>query len=534
MESLTCDLFFPGMTPLHRAGLGGLVSTLRWIENKVPRADQPKAQWTIDERSVTFVWKNSKEMESLVKQLFTIGFQIRDEMIYLPGQYGEIAPPLEVRAALQEGLLLSFYDHGVQSRGKTGNSKVGSYDVDDKPIAYTYLPLAWYKHQRDGSQLMLEALEGSLELTRTIFPGAIERHAGRQGTHITQPAQLALPLLFAPVGIVALKAGGRRVNDRGKRKFKSASALLVPDLHNLSSVQYLLPTLLPKSAKDCQVANLADAALQAELRLRSRDLLSTDVITAIRCVWCCPTDWNSRLQPPSFVTEVHITTTDPRLDQFEVAMHALSPLGPKKNEKTGEYFWPKSHVRPLVAENLASGRRWYQGFRRLMSTQDPVNNKPIRNYLHLERKGLNTMTQEIRWDQPGEDTIVHAVHEALRCRYGRVAAENVKSPAAMKKRMTREYERLRLAFAGAKTADTLRHALASLWSRAGSNAILKEAWTQVLPMLANDKWQLTRDLALLALASYKGKGQEDIDLATIDEAEAEEDTESMKEKEEQS
>jgi CRISPR-associated protein Cas8a1/Csx13 len=87
----------------------------------------------------------------------------------------------------------------------------------------------------------------------------------------------------------------------------------------------------------------------------------------------------------------------------------------------------------------------------------------------------------------------------------------------MKKRMGNEYERLRLAFTGAKTADTIRYALADLWSRAGPNSVLKEAWPQLLPMLTNNKWQLTRDLALLALASYQGRGHEDIDLATIDE-----------------
>jgi CRISPR-associated protein Cas8a1/Csx13 len=127
------------------------------------------------------------------------------------------------------------------------------------------------------------------------------------------------------------------------------------------------------------------------------------------------------------------------------------------------------------------------------------------------------MTEEIRWDGPGEEAIVRSVHEALRCRYGRIAAENLKNPVAMKNRMGREYERLRLAFTGAKTADTLRYALADLWSRAGSNSVLKEGWLQVLPMLLHAKWQLTRDLALLALASYQGKGHENIDLTSVDE-----------------
>jgi len=182
-------------------------------------------------------------------------------------------------------------------------------------------------------------------------------------------------------------------------------------------------------------------------------------------------------------------------------MQALTTPSPTKNKKTGEYFWPRSHVRPLVATNLASGRPWYAGFNHLMTAHDPLTDKPIRNYLRLERKGLHNMAQEIRWDSPGEEAIVRAVHEALRCRYGRIASENTRNPIAMKNRMAREYERLRLAFSGAKTADTLRHALSDLWSRAGSNSVLKEVWIQVLPMLIHDKWQLTRDLALLALAS---------------------------------
>lgn len=517
MEELTCDLFAPGMTPLHRAGLGGLASTLYWLARKTSTTQHSPGEWSITERAVTFRWDGQKEVEALFKELFSFAFQLKDGLIYLPGQYGELPPPQEVLAALHEGLLLSFYDHAVQSRGKSGDARVSTYEVDEKSISYRYLPLSWYKHQRDGNKFFFESLKGELELTRTLFPGAINRHSGISGTPATHHASLALPLLFAPVGTIALKAGGKRINDRGKRKFKSAAALLIPNLHTLAGVEYILPTLVPKDARDCQVANAADATLQAELRLRSRNLLDPHVIPSLRCVWCCPTDWNARLQPPSVVTEVHVNANDPKLDQFEIAVHALSPPSPKKNEKKGEYFWPRSYVRPLVAENLAAGRPWYTGFTQLMSAQDPMNNKPIRNYLPLERKGLHLMTQEIRWDHPGEETVVRAVHEALRCRYGRIASENTKAPVAMRKRMQREYERLRLAFAGAKTAATFRNALTDLWSRAGSNSVLKDAWPQVLPLLTNEKWQLTRDLALLALASYRGKSEEDIDLTTPDE-----------------
>ena len=519
MESLTCDLFAPGMTPLHRAGLGGLVSTLHWTDKSLPEAERPLGQWIVDERSVILSWEEAEGAKPFFDRLFNLAFQIQEGLIYLPGQYGELPPPLEVRAALHEGLLLSFYDHGPTSRGSE-TAIERTYEVDEYLVSYRSLPLSWYKHQRDGSSLLIRSLKSQIGLTRTLFPGAIQRHAAHNTSQATQAAELLLPLLFAPVGTMALKAGGKKVNDRGSRRFKPGAALLIPDLNTLSEVEYFLPTIIPRSARDCQIANVADAALQAEIRLRSRNLLDRETLSGLRCVWCCPTDWNSRLQPPSAVTEVSVDTADTALDQFKVAMAVLTPPSPRQNKK-GEYFWPKSYARPFIAENLASGRPWYAGFSRLMTAKDETMKKPkpIRDALKFERGGLRTMTEEIQWDHPGEEVIVRAVHEAMRCRYGRIAAENARNRVAMKNRMTREYERQRLAFVGAKTANALRHALADLWSRAGSNSVLREAWPHVLPLLSNEKWQLTRDLALIALASYQGKEQENIDLTQAEENE---------------
>ncbi len=501
------------MTAFHRAGVGGLVSTLRWIENNLSDMEGPPGQWTIDERSVTLKWNEMVGAKPFFDRLFSLAYQIQEGLIYLPGQHGPNPPPLEVRAALQEGLLLSLYDHGPKSRG-SGPAVEKTYEVDELTVSYRYLPLSWYKHQRDGSKLMIKGLQSEVGLTRMLFPGAVQRHAAYKNSQATQSAQLLLPLLFAPIGVFALRAGGKKVNSRGGRRYKPGAALLIPNFNSLSEVQYILPGLCPRTVRDCQIANLADAALQAELRLRSTNLLVDESISSLRCVWCCPNDWNSRLQPPSIVTDVSTGTTDTALDQFEIAMRCFPPKS-RKTREDGGGFWAKSHVRPLVADNLVAGLPWYSGFTRLMTAKDVSMKKPkpIRDSLKYERGGLHTMMQETIWDNPGETTVVLAVHEAMRCRYGRIAAENTGRPAAMKNRMRREYERQRLAFMGAKTADALRHALADLWSRAGSNNVLRENWRQVIPMLSNERWQLARDLSLIALACYKGKKQEDIDLA---------------------
>ena len=79
----------------------------------------------------------------------------------------------------------------------------------------------------------------------------------------------------------------------------------------------------------------------------------------------------------------------------------------------------------------------------------------------------------------------------------------------MKNRFQGEREHWRIAFVGAKTQDQIRAALSDLWSRAGTNAELQRGWQKVLPLLRADHWQVARDLALVALASYESSGLAD-------------------------
>jgi CRISPR-associated protein Cas8a1/Csx13 len=77
----------------------------------------------------------------------------------------------------------------------------------------------------------------------------------------------------------------------------------------------------------------------------------------------------------------------------------------------------------------------------------------------------------------------------------------------MRNRFGGEYDKWRLAFAGAKTPDQFRKALCDLFSRAGNNAVLKQSWQDILPMLRANNWQHARDLALIGLCSYQGRGE---------------------------
>jgi CRISPR-associated protein Cas8a1/Csx13 len=119
------------------------------------------------------------------------------------------------------------------------------------------------------------------------------------------------------------------------------------------------------------------------------------------------------------------------------------------------------------------------------------------------------------WDGEGEKLVVQAVHEAIRQSLGRIKDETdgpTGPPSqATKNRWERFREKLRLDLAGSKTEAHVRFALMDLFSRGGNNAVLRQHWQAVLPVIRKD-WQLARDLGLLALASYAGRG--------IDEAES--------------
>ena len=114
------------------------------------------------------------------------------------------------------------------------------------------------------------------------------------------------------------------------------------------------------------------------------------------------------------------------------------------------------------------------------------------------------------WDKPGQMALVKAVHHALRGRYGQIAGETANQKAAMQNRFRGEYDRWRLAFSGAKTADQFRHSICDLFSRVPANKELQANWTDVLPWLDESGWQHARDLSLLALASYQGKGDKEL------------------------
>lgn len=552
--NLEMSLFAPGMSLLHRAGLGGLACTLNYIERKAKRGqlkpDQlpggpwpnGKPPWTIEPHRIVLEFGEPKTAAEFLKRLFVIAFQVQNGLMFLPGQYLDNPPSDEVRAYLQQGCTLTFLQHG-KTRSLAKTETVKQYEADGKQVTIAFKECSDFKHQEGWKELVdpktscVSNKPG--EVVGPLSPGAVVRHvAFTSQTKIEETPDRLLPLYFALVGCLALPIN------------RGCGVLIVPEVEDLEEFISTRPEMTPTSARDCQITSAGDAALQAQARLKKKSAseaeekvtpkksvprpmtqagrtqveLAAAHIAGQHLLPGChtsvfqPTPWASQqksrvqtlLVQPS--NEAHMA----RLETFEVALAVLSPKvvtrvvkesqgrGKQKVEtQREESFWSDSVVRPLVADNLARGRPWYEGFASLMTRIDPVSKKPVRDRLGFEKEGLHKMTEQLK--EPGESAVVRAIHDAIRRRYAMIADENQKNPVAMRNRWKGEYDRWRLAFAGAKTADQFRLSLCDLFSRAGTNSVLQTEWPAVLPLMKNH-WQLTRDLALLGLASYSGKG----------------------------
>ena len=540
-DHLKMHLFAPGMSLLHRAGLGGLACTLRAMERQheaglltkaklpAPFADG-NAPWEIDEQWVTLRFGKPDNAGEYLKKLFAFAFGIRQNgLIELVGQYAT-EPSTPVLADLQSGLTLTFLQHGKVRQLAKEPSTV-SYDPEGEGIpgiVVQYRKCTGFKHQAGWDQFVDnngKLKVGVIKVDGPISPGTVVRHVAFTGdTAVEDPPERMLPLYFALVGCLALPVN------------RGVAVLLVPDVENLLDFLYDRPAMTPQTASGCQIAGAADAAFQAQVRVRdnprraahtrsqARKTLAGSTLPGCYAMTFTPTAWAS--QQKSRVATIHVQPGDEKLlDRFDRALAHLPPRVAVRTvrETTGrgrqkvvterrESFRTDSIVRPLIAENLALGRPWYSGFTRLMTQINPASGRPYRDQLSFERKGLHAMISDATmWDPAGESTVVKAVHEAIRSRYGRIAEENKNTPAAMRNRFSGEYDRWRLAFAGAKTPDQFRKALCDLFSRAGSNSVLQQYWQEVLPMLRPQNWQHARDLALLALCSYQGRGDSDSD-----------------------
>ncbi|HMU41074.1 MAG TPA: type I-MYXAN CRISPR-associated Cas8a1/Cmx1 [Pseudomonadota bacterium] len=526
VKSLVIGLFDPGMTPLFRAGLGGLAASLRarmleidptarWPRGEDESVEIPVADGTAVVQSQRIcIHFGPRGPEAFLQDLFEHAFRLRPphQVIDLPGTYTSNQPVrLGIQVASQDAVTRTFLQHG-STRKPSGSKKPVSTDIDDKIEQVIVQPLKSYVHQKHETwRELADAIKGgqSVQLSGWAYPGAILRHDKFKQTGIYYSGPEALCGCFALVGCVSLQGS------------RNSGILVIPEPNDLLRFAETRPQLSPQKVSDAFVTGVSDAVLLVELVLRMlsrQDAFQRHGVRNVRGVLLRSTPWASqqklrvRIIDPSQLLS-HLD--DEVLDLYECAVRELPTtlhIRAAAEEDQASFFPIYSELRAFITDNLAAGRRWFQDFG-TAKTDDPKHPQFLHRYWSKkdnlgalrpeERKGLIKMSTYL---SETEKLLVRSVHVALRQRYGAIAAECEHNDVLRKNRFDKETERWRLNFAGAKTHAQVRASLTDLWSRAGRNSELQAHWPALLPLLHPDEWQLVRDLVLLALASYAGSG----------------------------
>lgn len=513
---LRIDLFEPGMTALHRVGLAGLWMTLDVIEHRHPTLHEElrrHGSWTLGPRSVELTWQGGGKafFWTLIEASFRLTNDGRISLLALgdPTDHGDQG------TTLQAALLNTFLQHGKNRKADPSNAPGGAVTVtiDDRQEGFQYRRVSEYQHQK----VRFDPTRPG-EVVGWLFPGGAVRHSAFTGdTGLSEPPGPWLALVFGAVGAIYFRVQ-RRVSG-----VRPSFCIVLPDVMDLRAYASVRESYARESVEELVVSGAADAALRVLIAQAAGQLSDDFESSGCQVVSYGVTQWASQQKTRVDVLEV------PAVGGRELRVYAAAkrllravPRPPSRASVTtadapvGQPTWETSPALDLAARNLAHGQPWWRDFTGLVVDVETWRQMESYRFALRAASGLRAMgglaamvdvpggfdTPE-GFDQRGAEIVVRACHTAWRRRMGALAQRATRERLDRNTLVANERERLRVAFAHCKNAATLRATLTDFWSRAGGSIPeLQRGWQSVLPYLAEDRWQLARDLALLALVSY--------------------------------
>ena len=511
----------PAMTMLHRAGVAGLYMTLKALEKRYPtlKSRSSNFKWTLTETSISLYWKGS-DYEAL-DWLFSESFQISsDDLISLTGLQ---SLSKESQLAIHVGIKNTFLQHNQFF--KSAGDATENITIDGLKVAIDYKKVRSYAHQNYAEQLcpikklnwkkasvkfklfilyrytligllfLFDIKQGGnlqqkiIGITGWLYPGAAVKHyAYKKETQFTETIERAIALLYTPVACIYFTAPKSRLHD-----VKTQYFLAIPEITDLKSYTRQRQKMSSWNYQQFLASGYSDAGFrlltkQAALRtIKQNDLNRCQVITFGQ------TQWTGFQKIRKNVETVEIT--DKVIENYRLCDRYFEN---KVIEGKKGNFIAVSIIRELVTENLARGFPWWHSF------NNAVRSKELFKFVSYEKQGLHQMVKNAQWDEQAQILFVKACHQALYQIRGKLSSQQTENIYV---RYERENERIRSGLIRCQNSEDFRHFMtANFWSKAGNISILADYWEELMPLTTKpSSWKLARDLALLALASYKNK-----------------------------
>ncbi len=173
--------------------------------------------------------------------------------------------------------------------------------------------------------------------------------------------------------------------------------------------------------------------------------------------------------------------------------------------KEPEHFFVTTFcAREMIADNIANNKFWYHNITEFLA------NRETREQLYYEQKEIGEMVEKANYDDENKNLFIKVCHESWRRRLGKLGQRARAENTSFGNLAGKEMEKWRTSYARCKNAETLRETVIDFWARGGSNTLLQgDGFTKLLPLFNERNWREARDLALLALISYKPQTEEE-------------------------
>lgn len=490
------DLGNPGYTLLHRAGLAGLWMTLKQLQREVPIDNRPQRfRWETDtddllvaNRGFTLQWENNDL--SVLDWFLKWSFQIADGLIYLKG-LDSTHMSIESQVIIHKGILGTLLQHNKTHKATGTQTKSFQLEDDKPPVLVKYKSLQSYVYQEFAKNLCDKKgnwLNKPMKVAGWLNPGAAVKHiAFTSSTSFEETPEQAFILLFAPVACYYFLLSSTLRDKRAQY------ALIIPEITDLEKYANYRQNshLREASYKDFFASGLGDAGLRFLTYETTAELANKFGLERCQVLTLGTVAWASQQKTR---TDLYVVEASEEVcENYQLCCNWFSNR--IRIGKDGS-FVASSFARELIANNLAKNKPWYAGI------SDKVNNNQLFEKLTYERGGLYQMTKKAKYDER-DKLFVEVCHEAIKFTYGKIS-KNTKSGEDINSKLDRATIRMRTGLSRCKSADSFREFITDFWSRAGRLPILQKHWIEMMEFITNQQqWKKARDLALLALASYK-------------------------------
>ncbi len=480
-------------TDVHRGGMTGLWMTLKQLEEKYPIPSQRPGNliWDLTTTTITLDWQGQDL--TVIDWLLKQSFQISDKgLIHFIGL--EHSLDLINQIHIHQAIHDTFLRHNRFYRKEREISEI--LQIKDKSIKLKYRGLNWYVHQTFAKDLCDESgylIDGYIQIVSWLYPGATVRHAKlHQKTKIEEKTEYALALLFLP--LVCQYFILHYHSTKSDKKQPIRYAIAIPDINNFEVAATRCWQLHRIDYQDYHVTNLGEAALKYFSHTQNISLSKERNY----CQVLLYEKLKKRSQQRTINDFQDFIITPQAIKDYQFVYRNFQKniifLGKKS------FVVNVNLIRAIIAENLAHNLSWWSDFWEIIYERDFFGD--LAKQLTFNRQGLVSMLEQDTELDIYRD-FIHAFHEALRKIYAKTY-DPKKTKKENQLKIDKKYESIRSELSRCYDQQSLEDFLSDLLSRAGWNGKLRETWQPILPLIFQDiPWQKTRNLALIALASYQ-------------------------------